>query len=644
MPIVKFDLYHIDTDSEPTQDQIIAIYNLVSNNVTCKKLTNFLKRDPNPVNFKLLMDILPYNFWLEWYKQTHILRPYWTTSMILKLIDSNSVRIINGSLNNTNIEDDTIILNNQYDDKFNFIDDILNRRLSIFKRMMTDMYIDPEQVFGGFNIICLIGNNENWKKFCNHKISRVVLDFYPKECLHLSIPIGTKIIEYDQYMDIEINRTNVTIIIRINRKLYSEIHMLVTTGCFVDFNTGKIRCNALIYQRFVSDVTMDEYIDLDVQGVTKYITDMHTFKIGKSQQKIKGVGKTCYQCKKIHSDVAIDRYKDMCLECGIINYTNRIKTADLTGFTAFITGIRVKIGFATSVKILRNGGNVIGTSRFPNLAIYNYSTEKDYDLWKDRITIIKCDFTDIKSVYKMLALLSKYKINAFINNAFRTIRASDYYNKTIIELDTNISEQLLIKDCDGALVKYTDNAMISGDSTIVKTEEINAIILRKPDITILTGFKDVRDVKHTNSWDQKIDEVDPKEIVECVAINQLIPTLIINSLKPMLITPKFIINVSSLEGQFNTIKQDTHVHTNMCKAALNMLIRTLSEDPDKNLHVHCIDPGYVSGVCAQKDNDEYPMSIDDASSRILYPIISLYNGVALDKRFVKMRNYNVAPW
>jgi NAD(P)-dependent dehydrogenase (short-subunit alcohol dehydrogenase family) len=278
------------------------------------------------------------------------------------------------------------------------------------------------------------------------------------------------------------------------------------------------------------------------------------------------------------------------------------------------------------------------------LAIYNYSTEKDYDHWKDRITIIKCDFTDIKSVYKMLAMLSKYKINAFINNAFRTIRASDYYNKTVIELETNISEQLLIKDCEGTLVKYTDNMMISGDKTIVKTEEINTIILQKPDVTILTGFKDVKDMKHINSWDQKIDEVDPKEIVECVAINQLIPTLIINSLKPMLIAPKFIINVASLEGQFDTTKLDTHVHTNMCKAALNMLIRTLSEDPDKNLHVHCIDPGYVSGVCAQKDNDDYPMSIEDASSRILFPIISLYNGMTLDKRFVKMRNYDVAPW
>ena len=105
---------------------------------------------------------------------------------------------------------------------------------------------------------------------------------------------------------------------------------------------------------------------------------------------------------------------------------------------------------------------------------------------------------------------------------------------------------------------------------------------------------------------------------------------------------KFIINVVALEGQFNCKKIETHPHTNMCKAALNMMIRTLSEEDDKSLHAYAIDPGYVTGVNPQQD--VYPLSAEDGASRILDPIMQYYNGTPLPKDWVKLCNYTHSEW
>ena len=159
-----------------------------------------------------------------------------------------------------------------------------------------------------------------------------------------------------------------------------------------------------------------------------------------------------------------------------------------------------------------------------------------------------------------------------------------------------------------------------------------------------TVFKDVRDNLKESSWNQKIDEISHEEIVEATLINQVVPTLLINKLKPRLIKPKFIINVTSLEGIFNNnSKTDKHIHTNMCKAAMNMMIRSLSEDLDKDLYVYAINPGYVSGVLPQ--NDKYQVPLEDGASRITYPIIKHIIGESLGKEYTLMSNYKpVQNW
>ena len=80
----------------------------------------------------------------------------------------------------------------------------------------------------------------------------------------------------------------------------------------------------------------------------------------------------------------------------------------------------------------------------------------------------------------------------------------------------------------------------------------------------------------------------------------------------------------------------------LAKVSKGTYIRTLAEDPDKNLYVYCIDPGYVSGVCPQ--NDYYPVSMHDGASRIVYPILKFFNGDPLPRDWIKMRNFEKIDW
>ena len=70
------------------------------------------------------------------------------------------------------------------------------------------------------------------------------------------------------------------------------------------------------------------------------------------------------------------------------------------------------------------------------------------------------------------------------------------------------------------------------------------------------------------------------------AINTLAPFILNSKLKPRMQSPfededgrvvsraAFIVNVSAMEGKFYRHKAPTHPHTNMAKAALNMMTRT----------------------------------------------------------------------
>ena len=134
-------------------------------------------------------------------------------------------------------------------------------------------------------------------------------------------------------------------------------------------------------------------------------------------------------------------------------------------------------------------------------------------------------------------------------------------------------------------------------------------------------------------------EVSPVELLEVHLINAIAPFIINAQLKPLMLRTaerdKHIVNVSAVEGQFyRNWKTTRHPHTNMAKAALNMMTRTAATDYySDGIHMNSVDTGWVTDedpveIAARKtveQNFHPPLDIVDGAARILDPIINGLN-------------------
>lgn len=59
---------------------------------------------------------------------------------------------------------------------------------------------------------------------------------------------------------------------------------------------------------------------------------------------------------------------------------------------AVVTGCRHTVGYAVTLRLLRCGARVLGTSRFPGAALLNFSREPDFESWRGRLQLMACDF------------------------------------------------------------------------------------------------------------------------------------------------------------------------------------------------------------------------------------------------------------
>ena len=152
------------------------------------------------------------------------------------------------------------------------------------------------------------------------------------------------------------------------------------------------------------------------------------------------------------------------------------------------------------------------------------------------------------------------------------------------------------------------------------------------------------DLTADNSWSRRLGEVPTTELLHTLAANAVAPFVLCGALRPLLAAPAddadapygHIINVSALEGKFSVGKKGAgHPHTNMSKAALNML--TLSSAgglfQDKVL-VNAVDTGWVTdmapggvGAVAATHATHVgpPLDAVDGAARVLDPIFSHVN-------------------
>ncbi|KPI89147.1 oxidoreductase-like protein [Leptomonas seymouri] len=142
------------------------------------------------------------------------------------------------------------------------------------------------------------------------------------------------------------------------------------------------------------------------------------------------------------------------------------------------------------------------------------------------------------------------------------------------------------------------------------------------------------DHRDKNSWVMNLAEVQGSEAAEVMAINALSPFILNGKLKVCLTDregdttlnePRFIINVSAMEGQFYRFKQTTHPHTNMAKAALNMMTRTSGDDyAADGIYMNSVDTGWITDESPKLKKDRRaeqfmlcPLDEVDAAARCL---------------------------
>jgi len=317
----------------------------------------------------------------------------------------------------------------------------------------------------------------------------------------------------------------------------------------------------------------------------------------------------CYICRKPLA-VSHPAYPCLCLECGEENLKNRDATIDLYGHIALVTGGRIKIGYHTALRLLRCGAQVIVTSRFPYSALSQYRSEADYDDWADRLHIYGLDLLriDLLEAFVEEVYRSFGSLDILVNNAAQTVK-----NEEGIRRQTAIEDGLSRKRLagEGRVQSLLPQASEDGSQMLV-------------------GGSIVLNSDGQNAWVKKSGDVDVRDLLETQIINVTAPYLLSTALRPLMAESteknRFLINVSSLEGKFGIkTKSSAHPHTNMAKAALNMMTKTFADEFRRSrIYVYSIDPGWVSNQFPDdgRVKRDLPLDFLDAAARITYPIFT----------------------
>lgn len=357
------------------------------------------------------------------------------------------------------------------------------------------------------------------------------------------------------------------------------------------------------------------------------------------------IPKNCYCCNQSYH-YAHSFYTRLCPTCAEENYENRFLSADLTGRNAILTGGRVKVGFATALKLLRNGAKLVLTTRFPALALETLQQESDYEDWKDRLWIYGLDLRNLKAIQEFIGFYRSNfdTLDILINNAAQTIKYPDAYYLPIVRKENEM------------LVEFKDHQKLIPNLTPVSAEIGQLEYAQNEETPVeLTRFGQPVDHREKTSWNSTLEEVSMYELVEVNLINHIAPYFLIKELKHLMkassFKQRFIINVTSSEGIFSySNKTMFHPHTNMTKAALNMLTLTSAKEFEKEqIYMTAVDVGWIStGAKESLRKKQFeqgyipPLDPVDGAARILHPVAEGINGNQYSG--VLLKNYKVHNW
>jgi len=380
--------------------------------------------------------------------------------------------------------------------------------------------------------------------------------------------------------------------------------------------------------------------------------------------------RACYICKKPYT-VVDAFYHQLCPECAALSHAKRDARTDLTGKRALLTGGRAKIGMYIALRLLRDGAHTTITTRFPRDAVRRFTSLDDSAEWIHRLRVVGIDLRDPAQVIGLAESVAEQgPLDILINNATQTVRRSPGAYQPLVDaelaplpdgplpelvtfghtndphpqaLERSVSAHPLLS---AAAVDLAREAMTAGSSSLERLAAGTAI-----DAGGL--LPDLHDV---NSWTQHVDEVDPLEMLEVQLANTTAPFILISKLRPsMAASParrKYVVNVSAMEGVFGRgYKGPGHPHTNMAKAAVNMLTRTSAREmfESDRILMTSVDTGWITDerphptkVRLAEEGFHAPLDLVDGAARVYDPIV---RGEAGDDVFgVFLKDYAPGSW
>jgi NAD(P)-dependent dehydrogenase (short-subunit alcohol dehydrogenase family) len=374
--------------------------------------------------------------------------------------------------------------------------------------------------------------------------------------------------------------------------------------------------------------------------------------------------KPCYICKQDYLDVDAF-YHQLCPACAAKNHAYRDARTDLTGRRALLTGGRAKIGMYIALRLLRDGAHLTITTRFPNDAARRFSALADSPEWLSRLRIVGIDLRDPAQVVALAdSVAAAGPLDILINNAAQTVRRTPGAYAPLAAAESDplpagpLPEILTfdhVSDAHPAALtgSLSEHPLPHLPSTLSGAELSRLALTAGASLVDAGGL--VPDLLTINSWTQRVHEVDALELLEVQLCNSIAPFILISRLRPSLAASefrrKYVVNVSAMEGVFSRgYKGPGHPHTNMAKAALNMLTRTsAAEMLTDGILMTAVDTGWITDerphytkVRLASEGFHAPLDLVDGAARVYHPILAGEAGQDLYGCFLK--DYERANW
>jgi NAD(P)-dependent dehydrogenase (short-subunit alcohol dehydrogenase family) len=374
--------------------------------------------------------------------------------------------------------------------------------------------------------------------------------------------------------------------------------------------------------------------------------------------------RACYVCKRRYREVDAF-YHQLCPPCAARNRERREAGTDLTGRRALLTGGRAKIGMYIALRLLRDGAHTTITTRFPHDAVRRFTAMDDSARWLHRLRVVGIDLRDPGQVIALADdVAAQGPLDILINNAAQTVRRSPeaYAHLAAAErapLPEGPLPELVILGRDANATRPA----LPGGHWAPSPHALTALALtagsasaeRIAAATAIDAGGLAPDLHPHNSWSQVVSEVDPVELLEVQLCNQTAPFILISRLRPALAASAarrtYVVNVSAMEGQFSRgYKGPGHPHTNMAKAALNMLTRTSAQELlSDGILMTSVDTGWITDerphptrMRLAEEGFHAPLDLVDGAARVYDPIVRGEAGE--DVHGVFLKDYEPSPW